>query len=106
MDSPITKHFKRKYVQALKAAGEIQDRIKEYSRKLNEVRDKITRISPEKWEEEDLDQPEDEELSDLDEYVDLTPAKGSLSKIEKKRKIFDMLSCYNEVLRRYLGCFS
>lgn len=36
----------------------------------------------------------------------MTPAKGSISKIEKKRKIFNMLSAYNEVLRKYIGCGS
>ena len=116
VDSPITRKFKRKYVQAQKIAGEIQDRIKEYNRKLDEVKERIAKDTQyHDYMDEDIyslnDSSEDDgnnidEFDQLDEQVDLTPAKGSITKIKKKRKIFDMLSNYNEVQRRYVGCSS
>ena len=116
VDSPITKKFKRKYVTAQKIAGDIQDRIKEYNRKLDEVKEKIAKDTQYyDYMDEDIyslnDSSEDlnnniDEFDQLDQQVDLTPAKGSITKIKKKRKIFDMLSNYNEVQRRYVGCSS
>jgi hypothetical protein len=68
-NSPVTKRYKRKSLQALRVARDIQDHIKEYSRKLDQVRDKITKVSPEKWIDEECDNVsnDEDELNELDQ---------------------------------------
>lgn len=71
----------------------------QYEKKLQEIKEKIVHISPQKWIGE-----EDQNYSDCESYeefdlADLTPIKGSVSKIERKRRIFDMMKAFTDVLQ-------
>ena len=60
----------------------VQERIHDYEKKLDSIRDRLMRLSPEKWiEPNGEDNSACSEEFDFDDG-DLTPVKGSVSKIE------------------------
>ena len=71
----------------------------DYEKRLEDIRDKIANVSPDKWigDESDYSECSKDEEFDLG---DLTPIKGSLSKIETKRLVFDMLKGFNDTLQK------
>jgi len=79
----------------------IQEKIHDYRQKLDDIRDRIIRVSPDKWVDDEIEDSDCSGEFDFDEG-DITPAKGSVSKIEKKRLIFDMLRDLNSILQSKL----
>lgn len=70
----------------------------DYEKQLEDIRDKIANVSPDKWigDESDYSECSNEEEFEI---ADLTPIKGSISKIERKRRVFDMMKVFNETLQ-------
>jgi hypothetical protein len=71
----------------------------DYEKKLEEIRDKVANLTPEKWIGEESDYSDVGSEQEF-EVGDLTPIKGSVSKIERKRRIFDMIKAFNETLQK------
>lgn len=86
----------------------IKERIGLYQRELDSVRERISQVTPEKWLDDDGYKYSDSETEmELEStFEDLTPCKGSVSKIEAKREIFEMIRYYNSFLRKKLGLIS
>lgn len=75
----------------------MKERIHDYEKKLESIRDQIMRVSPEKWIGDEDDDSECSGDINFDEG-DLTPIKGSVGKMDRKRIIFDMLRAFNSIL--------